>query len=421
MRCRITITVALLERVRRELREAPGRIVEIAAGVRRCEGELEVLAPASDSANLASPAAILRFASLPRSLEGISHHWWEGFDVPRGPRPRADVFLYDDRGCSAALLCDGEVHPVVEVLVAGPRMDRWVPTRTPPDLVGAVPADGPFSRSIGALGGDGVHRRMRALALAYVASARVSSLHVIGMARAGVREIKLIDPDDLETHSRDAVEVLAEDSCGRPKVEAVARMIAAVAPEVLVEALPHPVDHPLAARACAGADIVISAPDQNHARLMAALYATAYLRPHLDLGTGVFGDGDGFLAGADLRLILPGDGCLLCVGSLDLTRRHDRDWRRQRAGSLRSLNGLAVSHAQFLLERFMVGDITQSTWFQLVLDRRADLAVRRMPRDRDPACPLCAVAGLGDAATLPASVSTDRIGSGSFLRGSRFT
>ncbi|MFO1054084.1 MAG: ThiF family adenylyltransferase [Planctomycetota bacterium] len=394
--CRVTVTVTELARIRRELLESPGRVIELPAGIHRDAQGLEVFAPRGGSNAL--PAAILRFAALPRSLEGISHHWWEGFDVPRGPRPRVDVFLHEERGCSAALLCDGAVHPIAELLIAGPRMDRWIPARTPPDLIGVVPADGPFSRYIGALGGDGVHTRMRALSIAFVGAARLASLAAIGCARAGVRRITLIDADLIEEHSRDAVEVLASDRSGRPKVEVVARMIAAVAPEVEVVPLCLGVEDPAAADACAHADLVISAPDQNQARLVAALYATAHLRPHLDLGTGVFGTGDDFVAGADIRLTVPGDGCLLCVGSLDLQRRHERDWRRQRAGSLRSLNGLAVSHALFLLERFLCGDVAQSTWFQLVLDRRAELVARRMPRERDPGCPLCALSGCGDDA-----------------------
>lgn len=397
MKTRITITTALLDGVRRSLVESPGGVVEIAAGLRRTDDELEVLATTQRGPESRPPEAVLRFASLPRSLEGISHHWWEGFDVPRGPRPRADVFLYDERGCSAAILCDGTVHPVHEIVIAGPRMDRWTPTRTPPDLAGTIPADGPFSRYIGALGGDGPHGRLRAMSVAVVGAARLASLLAIGLARAGVREVTLIDPDVLEDHSLDAVDA-PRDACGRRKVEGVARMIELVAPAVSVVALPVGASDARAAAACARADLIVSAPDQNQARLLAAVYATAHLRLHLDLGTGVFGEGERFVAGADLRLIVPGDGCLLCVGSLDLARRHERDWRRQRAGSLRSLNGLAASHAQFLLERFLVGDVASSTWFQLVLDRHAELVVRRMPRERDPQCPCCALAGHGDAA-----------------------
>lgn len=410
--CRITITAAVLEDLRRQLRESPGRVVELPAGLRRTAGELEVFAIPAAASSARAPAAVLRFAALPRSLEGISHHWWEGFDVPRGPRPRADVFLYDGRGCSAAVLCEGRVHPVQEILIAGPRMDRWVPTRTPPDLVGGIPEAGPFSRYIGALGGEGVHGRLRALRVAIIGAARLASLVAVGLARAGVREITLIDPDLLEDHSLDAVEVPAHGSCGRPKVDGVRRSLESVAPELTVHALPVGVEHPRAAAACARADLIVSAPDQNQARLLAALYASAHLRPHLDLGTGVFGEGANFVAGADLRLVLPGDGCLLCVGSLDLARRHERDWRRQRAGSLRSLNALAVAHAQFLVERFLVGDIAQSVWFQLVLDRHAELVARRMPRSREPQCACCALAGLGDAAARLAELPTDAARSG---------
>ncbi|MBK8975145.1 MAG: ThiF family adenylyltransferase [Planctomycetes bacterium] len=412
---RITITTALVDDLRRRLAESPGSVVEVPAGLRKDTQGLEFLAPlgARRPGGRRGPPAVLRFALLPHALEGISHHWWEGFPNPLGARPRADLALYEERGCSGAVLVDGEVRPIDEVVLAGPRMERWRPGTTPADLVGTVPEDGPFSRYIGALGGCGAHERLRALSAAGIGMARLNSLQAVALVRAGVRRLALIDPDVLESHSLDAVEALAAGSVGRPKVGAVADMLRRVAPDVALEELAVPADHILAAAACARADLVFSAPDQNQARLLAALVARAHHRVHLDVGTGVFGAGDEFVAGADIRLIVPGDGCLLCVGGLDLRRPRERDWRRQRAGSLRSLNGVATSLAMFLLERFLIGDLQHSVWMQVTLDRRGELASRRMPRQPDPDCVVCAHAGAGDA-VLTSGVATDRSASRSF-------
>lgn len=391
--------------LRQRLRATPGAVLEVAAGVHRREHSFEFFAAAIDSA--LRPAAIVRFAQLPRSLEGISHHWWEGFDVPRGDRPRIDVFLHEERGASAAVLVSGRVLPLGELLIVGPRMERWIPSKPPPELMGEVPADGPMSRYIGALGGREVLLRLQSLRIAIVGSARLASGLAIGLARAGVAEITLIDPDILEEHSRDAMEVLARSRAGIPKVHAVAEMLRAIAPEVSVIPLPVPIEHPLAVEHCAGADVLMSAPDRNAPRLLAALIAAAFLRPHIDIGTGVFRERGQLIAGADLRLTIPGNGCLWCVGSLDLERRHDVDWRRQRAGSLRSLNSLAVAHAQFLLERFVIGDVEASTWLQTALDERAILSPRRMPRAVMTDCPICSLAGRGDEA-LPTDLRASR-------------
>lgn len=395
MNVRITLGTALLADLRARLRENLGSVIEVPAGLRRHAAGIEFLAPVA-AAMADSPAAILRVALLPPALEGVSHHWWEGFPVPAGARPRADIALYEGRGCSAAALLGGAVLAVDEVVLAGPRMERWQPAVVSPDLVGTVPADGPFSRYMGALGGAGPHQRLRALRAAGVGMARLNSLVAVALARAGVGNLALIDPDVLEEHSLDAVEVLADGAVGAPKVRGVARLLRAIAPQVAVEEFAVAADHPAAVRACAAADLIFSAPDQNQARLVATLLATAHHRVHLDLGSGVFGEGERFVAGADLRLIVPGDGCLLCVGGVDLQRRQERDWRRQRAGSLRSLNGMVASLGMFVLERFLVGDVRASTWMQVVLDRHGELTCRRMPRERDPGCVVCAEAGRGD-------------------------
>jgi molybdopterin/thiamine biosynthesis adenylyltransferase len=233
-----------------------------------------------------------------------------------------------------------------------------------------------------------------------VGAGRLNSMNAVGLVRAGLRRLSITDPDDFEEHSNDAFEALARVGFGLPKTTVLHHTLRSIAADVEVEELRLPVDHPAAAAACARADLVFSAPDQNQARLVAALASRAHHRCHLDVGSGVFGAGDTFVAGADVRLIVPGDGCLLCVGGLDLRRRHERDWRRQRAGSLRSLNGLATSLAMFLLERFIVGDLQQSTWMQITLDRRGEMTSRRMPRTADPDCIVCAHAGVGDAVTV---------------------
>jgi hypothetical protein len=215
-----------------------------------------------------------------------------------------------------------------------------------------------------------------------------------------VRRLTLIDADRLEEHSVDAVECLPS-AVGQPKVQAVAGHLAGIAPEVAVVALARPLEDPAAFEACAGADLIVSAPDHNRARLAAALAASTCLRPHLDLGTGVFREGEAWTAGADVRLMLPAAGCLLCAGGLDLARRREPDWRRQRAGSLRSLNQMAVGQAVALVERMVAGDLARSAWIRLALGRDGILTSEEMPWRPDAHCPLCGPRGLDEDPGIP--------------------
>jgi hypothetical protein len=76
----------------------------------------------------------------------------------------------------------------------------------------------------------------------------------------------------------------------------------------------------------------------------------------------------------------------------------DREWRTQRAGSLASLNHLAVAAGVRLLEDLAAERITRSQWLRLTYDEVGCFQVAYPAVTADPACPLCARAGRGDFA-----------------------
>ena len=155
------------------------------------------------------------------------------------------------------------------------------------------------------------------------------------------------------------------------------------------------------------ADVFICCVDDDAARLATGLLASLYLRPLLDVGTGVLATSEPRV-GADVRLVLPGR-CLLCLGGvadLDAARRdllHGAasaapvEWRRQRRGSLRSLNGLAVHLGLRLLEGLVSGRRRDSAWLRLETDASALPALEHRTLPAVPLCRACAWTGTGDA------------------------
>jgi hypothetical protein len=119
--------------------------------------------------------------------------------------------------------------------------------------------------------------------------------------------------------------------------------------------------------------------------------------------------------GADVRLVLPAETCLLCCGGLrdeagarqalasaDAERAvySSRDWRRERAGSLYSLNHLAVSLALRLWEDFLSERVQTSTWIHVEFDDAGRLTVTyptNSPTHQSTNCRLCALTGWGEA------------------------
>src|SRR5262249_1618930 len=138
-----------------------------------------------------------------------------------------------------------------------------------------------------------------------------------------------IDPDVLELHNLDAMDAVTADDLGRCKAEAIAQNLARDLPYVRLTALPGSVTTPAAREAIKRADVLICCVDNDAARVVVGALACCYARPLLDIGTGVFvpnalpperGSSHTGLArrelGADVRLLLPGDGCLLCWGGV---------------------------------------------------------------------------------------------------------
>jgi len=116
--------------------------------------------------------------------------------------------------------------------------------------------------------------------------------------------------------------------------------------------------------------------------------------------------------GADVRLTLPGERCLECLGGLadpegarhalasaeaERAARLDRDWRAERAGSLRSLNQLAAAVALRLWEDLVAERVRSSTWLHVEFDHAGRLSVTDRTAPRSGTCRLCGLAGWGEA------------------------
>jgi hypothetical protein len=289
-----------------------------------------------------------------------------------------------------------------------------------------------WSRTVGALGGSEVWQRLTNLRIAVIGCGRSGSLMAMDLARIGVRHLTLIDPDRLEPHNLGEMDGVTPCELGEPKAEALAWPLRAARSDegFFVEPILSSVAEPVAYRAARCHDVLVCCADNDAARLASAIVATLYHRPLIDVGTGISyqaenGNVEGAgrpsrppavarrTMGADVRLIVPGTGCLLCQGGLsnygraveELTRwrepaavRPARPWNEERAGSLRSLNQLAVSLAMRMLEDLVAERIQSSMWAhaEVAEDGRVWVSYPLVGGASRESCPLCARAGLGD-------------------------
>lgn len=270
-----------------------------------------------------------------------------------------------------------------------------------------------FSRVEGALG-SAVWRRLTRLRFAVIGAGRLGGGVAVALAHEGARDFALIDPDVFEHHNIGGGLAGTSADVGQSKVRVVADALRAVNPEIQVIEVARSVTHFHALEAIKSADFVVSASDHDSARLACAWLAALYLKPLLDVGTGVFREGGRREIGADARLVWPGR-CLLCDGGLRAEQEARRvlasaeaerllktaspDWRHGRAGSLTSLNAAAgAGLAVRMIEDFVEGALVENgAWTRLEFGSDARLRVRHLgsPAPADAAC-CCRFAGLGD-------------------------
>ena len=262
---------------------------------------------------------------------------------------------------TGSVIENGQVRPLDAIRVVGPGMLRA--DRSPPKERSELSAADQqrWSRTRGALG-DATWRKLAAARVLLIGAGRTGSALAFHLAALGVRGLTLVDPDRLNLENLDAEFCVTPRDVGRAKTEALQRRLHAFRPDGAIASLPYSATpESLAARA-AGADLIATCVDQDTPRLVAARLARRFLRVHLDVGTGITAEapaGPPLLAG-DARLLLPRRGCVCCVGGLRnaadaryelrappgaLPRRPPQPWHQQRAGSLITLNSLAVATA----------------------------------------------------------------------------
>jgi molybdopterin/thiamine biosynthesis adenylyltransferase len=303
--------------------------------------------------------------------------------------------------------------PVHHLTIVGPGMRRimFIPRSTDAHPSQLSTGDRErWSRVIGALDEES-WLRLRALRFALVGLGRSGSVFALSLARLGLTQLTLIDPDRIERHNIDSMDGVTEADLGRFKVEAVRDAIITILGDIAaVITVPESISSFSALAEAKQADIVISCVDHDGARLAAALLATFYCKPFLDVGTGIVGAGAQRDMGADIRLILPGERCLWCYGGV--ARREQvrtffategtppeptRPWQAERAGSLRSLNAIAVHYGLRLVEDLIQERLQHSLWVHLEFDTRGQPSVSIIDPPILTNCPVCSYTAVGDA------------------------
>lgn len=248
-----------------------------------------------------------------------SVHGWLDDDLPHA----SAIMLPDGRLFGRAIDTEERFYPVERIAVIGDDLHFW-------DSRGdhALPE---FTRRHGQAFGKGTTRQLLKLRAAVVGCSGTGSPIVEMLARLGIGELMLVDPDVVEEKNLNRIinATLADALAKRPKVEAVAAAINRIGLGTKVIPISRRVDDPEVVRRVATCDVVFGCVDSIEGRDTLNALATFYLLPYFDLGVRLDADGQGGIDSifGTVHYLKPGGSSLRSRGvysSEDLHAEHLR-------------------------------------------------------------------------------------------------
>ncbi|MGO9145121.1 MAG: ThiF family adenylyltransferase [Desulfomonilia bacterium] len=197
-----------------------------------------------------------------------------------GDRPHGSAIMFSDGHLRArAVLVGGEFNPIDSIEIVGDDIRIFNYSRQ----LALIPA---FAERHAQIFGDGTTILLSGLRVAVVGCSGTGSPVIEQLARLGVGELVLVDPDHVEERNLNRIiGATMEDARERRlKVEVVANHIERIGLGTRLHMFPTVLEHPDAIRAVATADLVVGCMDGLSGRHRLSRLARCYVLPYVDVG-----------------------------------------------------------------------------------------------------------------------------------------
>jgi proteasome lid subunit RPN8/RPN11 len=199
--------------------------------------------------------------------------------------------------------------------------------------------DAPRRARLSAAFGSDAAERLRNATVAVIGAGGTGSMAIEVLARAGVGNLVIIDPDHVSDSNLERLHGSSPKHAAEQvsKVAVAREHVRTIDPDCKVEAYigALPQEEIIDAMVCA--DVALGCTDQQHSRLALSDLTVRYLIPAIDCGVMMEGQ-DGHVTGQILQLVrfLANDPCVLCRDMVraqriaeELMSGEERGWREQ--------------------------------------------------------------------------------------------
>ncbi|MDB5433393.1 MAG: thiamine biosynthesis protein ThiF [Caulobacter sp.] len=297
-----------------------------------------------------------------------------------------------DDGRIFGRVCDalGQFHPFERVTVVGDDLRVYAPQREDEP----VPETG---RRIAQTFGKGTFAALRALKVGVVGCSGTGSPTIEMLARNGVGELVLVDPDVVELKNLNRIlnSTAADANTARPKVKVLAGAISAMGLGTVVTTFARDLFAREVVQALADCDVLFGCMDSIDGRHLLNRLATFYCIPYFDLGVKLEADGQGGVdqVAASVHYLKPGGSSLLSrhvytgeqLRAAGLARTDPTSYRRQvKEGYIRGAaeDRPAVIHVNMLIASLAVNEFL-ARLHPFRLEPNGEFAVRRVSLSHD--------------------------------------
>lgn len=285
-----------------------------------------------------------------------------------------------------------------------------------------------YDRQIRVFGREG-QQILQGLTVGVVGAGGIGSLICVLLARLGVGHLILLDHDVIEPSNlnRLAGATLEDAVEHRSKVDVLAGYTARVNPDIIVLPIQKSILEKESQEYLKGCDVIFGCTDNQSSRWVLNEFAVEHLIPYFDTGTGIITGPQQTIerAGGQVRVVIPGLGCLNCIGGIkidvaqqELLPESDRNIAIQlgyiagadiKAPAVASLNGVIANLAVTEFMAFVTGfrPVRRFVGYDFL-----NATVQPYTFPQDPSCFTCSPVGslaLGDAgAPLPVELLIDK-------------